>query len=349
MINAAVVGYGYAGRAFHSYLISLAEGLNLYAISTRNPERQAAARAAYPGTKIVGSLDDLLADDHVDLVVFATPHDTHHDLTIQAMDAGKNVVTDKVMAMNAREAAGMIEASERNGVMLSVFQNRRWDWDYLTVKKVIQDGLLGKPYLFRAGIMNYGPPHGWRGSKARSGGILYDWPAHFIDQALQLVPDKVESVYCHVADRGHWDVDIGNYAKLLIHFANGVLYEIEISNLAAVPIPRWYVAGNLGALVKHGLDPQEGPMREGNIDAAQELPEHRAQVSTFVSGERKTLVIDSVRGTWKSYYQNISDVLNKGAELAVKPQEVYRVMQVYDAAMQSAETGQAVRLSTDAS
>ena len=345
MVKTAVVGYGYAGRAFHSYLVSLAEGINLYAISTRNPDRQAAARASYPKAKIVGSLDQVLADDCVDLVVLATPHNTHCELSVRAMDAGKHVVTDKVMAMNAREAAEMIEASERNGVMLSVFQNRRWDWDYLTVKKVIRDGLLGEPYLFQVGIMNYRSPHGWRGVKAQSGGILYDWPAHFIDQALQLVSAKVESVYCHIADRGSWDTDTGNYAKLLIYFENAVLYEIEIANLAAMDKPRWYVAGNLGALVKHGLDPQEGPMRDGDIDAAEELPEHRTRVCTFVNGEGETLVIDSVRGTWKSYYQNISDVLNRGAELAVKPQEVYRVMQVYDAAMQSAEAGQAVKLS----
>ena len=238
----------------------------------------------------------------------------------------------------------MIAAARRNGAMLTVFHNRRWDWDYLTVKKVIQDGLLGEPYLFQAGIMNYGPPRGWRAMKAQSGGILYDWPAHFIDQALQLVPARVEAVHCIIADRGHWPIDIGNYAKLSIMFENQVLYEIEISNLAALKKPRWYVAGNLGALLKHGLDPQEGPMREGNIDAAQELLEHRAQVCTYVNGAAESLVIDSVRGTWKAYYQNISDVLNKGAELAVKPEEVYSVMQVYDAAMKSAATGEVVRL-----
>lgn len=344
MINVGVVGYGYAGRAFHSYLISLAEGLTLYAISTRDPERQAAAQAAYPKARIYNSLDEMLGDERLDLVVLATPHDTHRDLAIQAMDAGKHVVTDKIMAMNAQEAADMIEASRRNKVMLSVFHNRRWDWDYLTVKKVIEEGLLGEPYLFQAAIMNYGKPRGWRATKGQSGGILFDWPAHFIDQALQLVPAKVEAVYCHIVDRGQWDIDIGNYAKLLIHFENKVLYEIEIANLAAAKKPRWYVAGNLGALVKHGLDPQEGPMREGNIDAAEELPEHRAHVSTFARGEPETLIIDSVRSSWKSYYQNISEVLNKGAELAVKPEEVYRAMQVYDAAMKSARTGEVVRL-----
>jgi scyllo-inositol 2-dehydrogenase (NADP+) len=345
MINAVVVGYGYAGRAFHSYLISLEPGIRLYGISTRNAERQAAARAAHPEARLYGALGDVLADGCVDLVVLATPHDTHHDLSIQAMDAGKHVVTDKVMALNARQAAEMVEAGERNGVMLSVFQNRRWDWGYLTVKQVIEEGLIGEPYLFQAGIMSYGRPRGWRGIKAQSGGILYDWPAHLIDQALQIVPARVASVYCTVAYRGHWDTDIGNYAKLLICFDNGVLYEIEIANLAAMAKPRWYVVGDLGALVKHGLDPQEGPMRDGDIDAAEELPEHRAQVCTVVDGERTTRVIDSVRGTWKSYYRNISDVLNHGAELAIQPRQGYRVMQVYDAAMQSAETGQTIRLS----
>jgi len=340
MINVAVIGYGYAGKNFHAYLVGLAEGLHLYAISTRDPERQRAAMADHPEVVIYDSLDDVLADPKVDLVVLATPHDTHRDLAVRAMEAGKHVVTDKVMAMNAREAEDMIQASERSGVMLSVFHNRRWDWDYLTVKKVIADGLLGEPYLFQVGIMSYRGPRGWRGIKARSGGILYDWPAHFIDQALQLVPAEVESVFCETKRRDAWQTDIENYAKLLVRFSNDVLYQIEIGNLAAVPIPRWYVLGDKGGLIKYGLDPQEGPMREGRIDEAQEKPEDRARVVTYAGGEREELILDSVRGTWKSYYQNISDVLNKGAELAVQPAEVLRVMRVYDAAMESAASGQ---------
>jgi len=344
MIHTAVVGYGYAGKAFHTYLVDLAEGLTLYAISTRNPERQRAAAQDHPDARIYGDVDDLLCDDNVELVVLATPHDTHRDLAVRAMDVGKHVVTDKVMAMNAAEAADMIAASERNGVMLSVFQNRRWDWDYLTVKKAIADGLLGEPYLFEVGIMGYGKPRGWRASKARSGGILYDWPAHFLDQALQLVPAPVESVYCDIQYGDTWGIDIGSYAKLLMRFGNGVRYQVDISNLSLGKKPRWYVAGDLGTLVKYGLDPQEGPMREGDIDAAQEDPADRARVTTVVRGERQELVLDSVHGSWKSYYANISAVLNAGAELAVKPTEVIEVMKVYDAAMRSAESGQVVIL-----
>jgi scyllo-inositol 2-dehydrogenase (NADP+) len=344
MINVAVIGYGYAGKHFHAYLVGLAQGLNLYAISTRNWERQRAAAVDHPDAAIYGSLDEALADPKVDLVVLATPHDTHCDLAIRAMDAGRHVVTDKVMAMNAQEAQEMVTAGERNGVMLSVFHNRRWDWDYLTVRKVIQDGLLGEPYLFQVGLMSYRGPRGWRGVKARSGGILYDWPAHFIDQALQLVPAAAESVFCETKRRKVWESDIENYAKLLIRFANDVLYQVEIGNLAALPIPRWYVLGDKGGLVKYGLDPQEGPMREGRIEEAEERPEDRARVVTYASGERQELVLDSVRGTWKSYYQNIAAVLNEGAQLAVKPAEVLKVMRVYDAAMRSAATGQTVWL-----
>ena len=344
MMNTAVIGYGYAGRAFHSYLVGLADGLNLYAIATRNDERREAAREAYPNAQIYQTIDEVIADDNVDLVVLATPHDTHAELAIKAIDAGKNLVTDKIMAMNTAEADAMIAASERNDVMLSVFHNRRWDWDYLTVKKVIADGLLGTPYLFQVAIMRYGAPGGWRGVKSQSGGILYDWPAHFVDQALQFGEAPVESVYCDIHYNTKWDTDIGNYANLIIKFENDVRYQIEIGNLSKAEKPRWYVVGDEGGLIKYGLDPQEGPMREGNIDAAEQDPANYAKVWTAAGGENRELVIESVRGTWKSYYQNIADVLNKGAELVVKPEEMRKVMQVYDAAMQSAETGQTVKI-----
>lgn len=342
MQNAVVIGYGYSGRCFHSYLIGLEPGLNLYGISTHSHKEEVAAD--HPDVVIFDGLDEVVADDDVDLVVLATPHDTHHDLAIQAMEGGKHVVTDKIMCMNAAEAEEMIQVAQRNDVMLSVFHNRRWDWDYLTVKKVIADGLLGEPYLFEAAITHYGPPRGWRGVKARSGGIFYDWPAHFVDQALDIVDAPVASVFCDVVERDIWDIDIGNYGKLLIKFANGVRYQIDISNTCALDKPRWFVVGDKGALVKTGIDPQEDPMREQRIEEAEQDPEHYARVRTYAHGDPENLVIESVRGSWKSYYRNIAEVLNEGAELAVKPQEVLAAMRVFDAAMRSAKEGETVML-----
>ena len=178
MVNTAVIGYGYAGRAFHSYLVSLADGLNLYAIATRDAERREAAHQAYPNAQMYQTIDEVIANDAIDLVVLATPHDTHAELSIKAMNAGKHVVTDKIMAMNAAEADAMIASSERNNVLLSVFHNRRWDWDYNTVKKIIDDGLLGTPYLYQVAIMRYGPPRGWRGVKQPKAGVSFTIGPH---------------------------------------------------------------------------------------------------------------------------------------------------------------------------
>ena len=341
-INAAVVGYGYAGRSFHSYLIGLAEGLNLYAISTRDPGRRADAERER-NVKTYSSIDELLEDDNVDLVVIATPHDTHAELAIKSMDAGKHVVTDKAMCMNTAEADAMIEASKRSNVMLSVFQNRRWDGGYLTVKKVIEDGLLGDVFLIQVAILGCGKPRTWRGVKKQAGGQIYDWGAHLVDQALRLVPSKVDTVFCDTQHR-RWDIDIESHLNCIIRFQNDVSYNIELSNICRFKKPRWFVLGDLGTLVKTGLDPQEAAMNRGEIEAAKEDPENRARVKTEVNGKEKEMILDTIPGNWKAYYQNISDVLNKGAELAVKPEEVRENMRLIDAIVESAEKGISVKM-----
>jgi len=342
IINAAIVGYGFAGKCFHSYLIGLAEGLKLYAVSTRDPGRRAAAESDY-GVKTYPNMDDLLKDDKVDLVVIATPHDTHLELAAKCMGAGKHVIVDKAMCMNTAEADAMIEASKRNDVMLSIFQNRRWDGGYLTVKKVIEDGLLGDVFLIQATVLGYGPPRSWRGVKKQVGGQIFDWGAHLVDQALRMVPSEVDTVFCDAQHR-KWDIDIESHLNCIIRFKNGVSYGIELSNICRIRKPRWFVLGEQGTLCKTGLDPQERAMINLDIDAAEYNPEDRAKVITEVNGEVKEMTLDTIPGNWKAYYQNISDVLNKGAELAVKPAEVRENMRLIDAIVESAETGASVKM-----
>lgn len=341
-IRVGIVGYGFAGRGFHAYLVGRVPDLKLTAVASRDAGRRARAERDY-GAETFETLEDMLAHGDVDLVIVATPHDTHARLAIQAMDAGKHVVVDKVMCLNAREADAMIAASRRNTVLFSVFQNRRWDWDYLTVKKVLADGLIGSPYLFESAILRYRRPGGWRGTAEASGGILYDWGAHFIDQALQLVPGTATSVTCDVQYRG-WGGEIGSYARLLLRFEPGVLFGIEIGNLARFERPRWLVLGERGSLVKCGLDPQERAMLAGNIEAAVEDPAHRARVATELDGLATEMTIDSVKGDWTSYYRNVADALLGRAELIVRPEEARRAMAVFDAAMESARSGATVRL-----
>lgn len=340
MIRVGVVGYGFAGRSFHSYLVRRVPELELAAVVARSPERRELAEREL-GVRTFSTLDEMLAASSVDLVVVATPHDTHAGLACQAMDAGKHVVVDKVMCLTGEEADAMIACGKRKGVLLSVFHNRRWDWDFLTVKKVLAEGLIGDPYLFEVAIMRYRPPRGWRADAVSGGGILYDWGAHLIDHALQLVPSEVRSVTCDIQYRG-WGAGIGSYARLLIRFASGVLFDVELGNLARHEKPRWLVLGERGSLVKHGLDPQEQAMLRGSIEAAAEEPGHRARVSTDVAGQPAEIVIESLRGDWTSYYRNVAAALEGRAELAVKPEEVRRAIAVLDAAMKSASTGATV-------
>ncbi|MGC9346623.1 MAG: Gfo/Idh/MocA family oxidoreductase [Anaerolineae bacterium] len=170
------------------------------------------------------------------------------------------------------------------------------------------------------------------------------WPAHFVDQALQLVDAPVESVFWDIKHRDVWDIDIGNYAKLMISFANDVLYQIDISNLCAAPKPRWFVAGTQGALVKYGIDPQESAMREGHIEATEQDPANYARLYTVKDGERREEVIEPVRTSWTAYCRNIARALQGEEELAVKPEEMLQLMEVYDAAMASAASGDVVWL-----
>jgi scyllo-inositol 2-dehydrogenase (NADP+) len=345
VIKVGLVGYGFAGRGFHAYLIGLVPELQLVAVGTRDPGRRQQAEDDHGVTTYV-TLDEMLAQGDVDLVVVATPHDTHKNLACQAMDAGKHVVVDKVMCLNTAEADAMLAARDRNSVLLSVFQNRRWDGDYLTVRRALDAGWLGAPFLFESAVLSYRPPRGWRGDAGSGGGVLFDWGAHLIDQALQLVPGPVASVTCDIQYRG-WGARIGSYARLLLRFANGTLFSVEVGNLVRAETPRWRVVGERGALVKDGLDPQERAMLAGDIAAAVEGLAHRARITTDFDGLATELVVEGVRGDWPAYYRNVAAALTGTAALAVTPEEARRGLLIFDAAMTSARTGETVRLAEE--
>jgi scyllo-inositol 2-dehydrogenase (NADP+) len=187
-IGAGILGYGYAGRSFHAYLLRFEPRLRLAAVASRSPERRARAGEDYPGVRTYETLEQMLEDPAVRLVIIATPHNVHAEQSIRCMDAGRHVVVDKVMCLTTDEADAMIAARDRHGVRLSVFHNRRWDGDYMTVRQVLGEGLLGQPWLFEVGSWGYGPTRGWRAQPEQVGTLLHDWGAHFVDQALQLVP-----------------------------------------------------------------------------------------------------------------------------------------------------------------
>lgn len=343
-VHVGLVGYGLAGRVFHAPLIQEAEGLRLYAVCSRSEEKRAAAVADYPGLKTYAHYDDLVNDPQVDLVVIATPHDTHAPFAIQAAQAKKHVVTDKIMCLHVDEAEAMIAAARENNVLLSVFQNRRWDGDFLTLRKVIEEGLLGEVFVVESRIVRFGwPSGGWRATQRHGGGMFRDWGAHLVDQALVLFGFDITHVWAELQFR-HPGCEVESAAFCHLQFSHGVRYIIEVSAISRLPRPRFQVQGSLGSLSKTGLDPQESALKEGRVRGAVDPPEHYAHIVTEIGGLVFDGRIQTLPGNYPAYYQNIADVLLRGAELWVKPEEVRETVRVIETGLKSACQGQGLPL-----
>lgn len=334
-ISTVVVGYGLAGRSIHVPLILRQPGLKLQGVVARDAGVRAQAVSEL-GVKGFANLDEALADPGSELVVIATPHDTHAELVERTLDAGRHCVVDKVMALSEAEADRMIAARDRSGRMLSVFHNRRWDWDYATVKAVVRDGRIGRPRLVESSVCRYAPPRTWRGRTGKAGTILHDWGAHLIDQALQLGLGPCRRVSCWIIPAPWPGVDSGGHGRIVLEF-DDVLFQVENSRITRLDRPRWWIIGSEGGLVKYGIDPQEDALRAGRLDHAVEPPEHQARLRQPGDlGQTEETVIETHRASWDSYYANIVDYLDGRAPLEVTAEQAREVVRVLDAATQSA-------------
>ena len=242
-MNTVVIGYGFAGKSFHSYLIGLNTGLNLHGVCSRNPETRQRIESER-GCRAYADFNQVITDPEVDLVVLATPNSTHADLAVQALDAGKHVVTDKIMCTTLADCDRMIAAAERSGKLLTVFQNRRWDGDFLTAQQLIANGDLGELQWIEMAWQGFGAWGGWRGQKDMGGGRFFDLGAHMVDQLCLLFPQAIESVYCRM-HHDFPDTDVESHALLVIGFADGKTGIVDTSGLNAISKPRFYLCGEL--------------------------------------------------------------------------------------------------------
>ena len=298
--------------------------------------------------KIYASAEEIYADKSIDIVLIATPNDVHKDYSIKCLESGKHVICEKPVTMNAQELEEILAVAKKTGKLFTVHHNRRWDVDYLTVRKILNDGLLGKPHSIESRVHGSRPLYGWRAYQQNGGGILLDWGIHLLDQMMDLITDKVVSVQCHMHSLPNSEVD--DLFTLLIRFENGTSGMIDISTNSFVPMPRWYVScidGTAviddwelkGKIVKQA-DPDEKDWTENLVYTAAGptrimLP--RPKDTTIVTP------LPEITGThWSDYYKNVVDTLNGKAELRVTGEQALRVMKVIDAAFESNKTGAAV-------
>jgi scyllo-inositol 2-dehydrogenase (NADP+) len=277
--SVAIIGYGFAGRAFHSYLVGLEPRLHLAGIASRDPETRERINWEME-CHAYESFEAVLADPEVDCVIVASPNYAHAEQSIAALNAGKHVVTDKVMALNLADCDAMIAAATANNKMLTVFQNRRWDGDFLTVQSLMAqgaDGPLGTVKWVELAWQGLGNWGGWRGEREKGGGRFYDLGAHLVDQLCQFFPTELETVYARIT-HDFPDTDVESEALIIATFAGGYTGIADLSSRTAVSKPRFLAHGDKATFVKYGLDPQEKAMINRTIDSAVEDPTHYGKI-----------------------------------------------------------------------
>ena len=281
------------------------------------------------------------------MVLIATPNDMHKPLAIAAMEAGKHVISEKPITLNSSDLQEMIDASERTGKFLCVHQNRRWDEDYLTVKKIIEEGNLGQIFRLESRVHGaHGIPGDWRGMPEHGGGMILDWGVHLLDQALLLYPEaKLNTVYATVSNVTNTLVDDGFTADL--GFDNGVHMIVEVGTSNFISLPRWMVLGTDGTAIIEDWDLSGRMVCAHGMDDKDVVPVVTAAGLTKTMAPRredtiKTLPLPKVESDVRDFYRNVVAHLNGEADRLITLPQVARVMRLMEAIMESAATKKVV-------
>ena len=339
-----IIGYGGMG-GWHANMAQKSDVVELIAVHDIKEERNTLAEER--GIKAYRTLDEILADDRIDIITIATPNDVHEELAIKAMAAGKNVISEKPVTLSAASLERMIAASEKYGKKFSVHQNRRWDNNYLIIKDLYHNGAIGKVFNIESRVHgSRGIPGDWRCIKKYGGGMLYDWGIHLIDQILMIDPEnKLDRLYCEFDHITNDEVDDG--FKLIMYFENGLRAHVEVGTCNFVSLPRFYIQGENGS----GIIPDwEKPCTvvdcfkwcESNvvpIKAAEGITKTMAPRNKVTS---KTYEIELPHPDVHDYYRNFCAAIEGREEQTVTHKQMIRTLRVIEAAFESAETKQVI-------
>lgn len=347
-VRAGSLGVGLAGygaiAADHARQIREVAGLRLAGVCDLSPQRrdQAARELEVP---VLESLDGLLAQDGLDVVIVGTPPSTHAEVVVQALAAGKHVVCEKPFALNLAEVDRMICAAREAGRALTVYQSRRWDPDFVALRRVVESGTIGTPFHLESFIGGYGHPCGyWHSHEPISGGTIFDWGSHYIDWTLLLIPDRVTTVSA-VAQTLVWhDVTNSDHVNVDIRFAGGAQATFLHSDIAVALKPKWYLLATAGGVVgdwelntavRRGLMSELVEDRLAPADSPARVTVHRPNGEGGVNSERIALPRRQPSG----FYRNLADHLLLAEPLAVTPGEARRNIAVMEAAARSVAQG----------
>lgn len=337
MIKTAIIGFGLSGKVFHAPFISVHQGFELKSILTSKKD----VSDYYRGVNIVRDFQDVMDDPDIDLVVLCTPNEFHKEQSIRALQAGKHVVLEKPITPTVSEAEEIMKAAGEAGRYLFPYHNRRWDGDFLTVKKILEDGLLGEILDFESRFERYNPEVGrasWRYNKKVAGGTLYDLGVHLIDQAVALF-GKPEAVFCRLFNQRENSIVDDSFNLMLIYPGKNV--SLKAGVFVREKGPRFAVHGRKGSYVKSGLDPQEKALLEGNQPVGEKWGhEDKSEwgiLHTEMDGKVMHEKFETIPGNYMGFYDNVHDVIRNGKDMAVKPSEAALNILIIERAIESNE------------
>jgi len=332
-IRTGLIGFGTSGRLFHSPFIDANPEFSLDLIVTKDPTRRELAGERYPRARLVDGPDELFAEaGNLDLVVIGSPSATHVPLAHAALDAGLAVVDDKPFAVTSRDGRALIEKANRLGLPLTVFQNRRWDGDFLTLKSLLDAGKLGTVRRFESRFEWFKPVQSksWKAAATiqEGGGVLFDLGAHLIDQAMVLF-GPVDDIYAETLTRrpgGTADDD----TFVALHHGSGVRSHLWMNGIAAQAGPRFHVLGSESGYTKWGLDGQEEALKAGARPTDPGFGVDDESTWGVLGIDGALTPVPAERGSYVSFYTGLADALLRGAKVPVDPEESLRVIAIIE-------------------
>ncbi len=336
-VRVAMLGYGAIGHE-HALAVAAVPGLTMTAVADLNPQRLDAARQVAPQVRASTDPDDLLTDDEVDLVVVSTPPNTHASWALRLLAAGKNVVLEKPMALTSAECDAVVGAAAESGLLVVVYQNRRFDPDYRALRAAVRAGRVGEVFHLESFVGGFGHPcNYWHSDAEVSGGAIFDWGSHYLDQILDLMPGEVRHVTAAAHKRRWLDVTNADHARVTVAFANGAEAEFMHSDLAAASKPKWLVLGTEGALVGHWRNERVvGRTAIGTLDEQVLAPADSPADLTLHAGDGSVTRLAVPPSPPQAFHRELADHLLRGLPMSVRAEHSRRVVAVMEAAEASA-------------
>jgi predicted dehydrogenase len=335
-IKTAIATFGMSGLVFHGPLLKVNPGFEVVSVLERSKN---ISNSMFPETNIIRSYNDILNNEAVELVIVNTPDKFHHEMVMQALKSGKHVVVEKPMTLNSGQAGELVNMARDKGLVLTVFQNRRWDGDFRTVQEVIAGKKLGRLIEFESHYDRYRTfitPDTWKEEGNEFAGVLFNLGSHMVDQVFVLF-GKPLSVTAHLKIVRTGGV-VTDYYDIRLEY-EGFSAIIKCSYLVKNPGPRYSIYGEFGTFYKWGIDPQEELLKAGNLPAGINWgKEPESDWGTILYEKNGTDFKEKIAtqpGNYNIFYNNVYDAIRNGAELLVKPEEAVEVLKILEACLQS--------------